>query len=140
MDTTNIYNPLQPNSPYSIFTSSFGQPVSTNILPHMDITKVTGKKGAEKFEMGPNSSALLLDLNDPLVWFVSTDGAGYKTILPYKITPYEPDPEPDVMSLFNKLNQRLTSIEERMNSNESNRSTSQQQQQSQSEQPREWRI
>ena len=114
----NIYNPIQPNSPYSIFsTPNFG---IQQQIPRMDIIKVNGKNGAEKFEMAPNSSALLLDMNDPLIWFVQTDGAGYKTCLPYSITPYEPPKELDVKAMFNQLTSRLDSIEERMQKNESN--------------------
>lgn len=122
---SNIYNPIQPNSPYSIFTSGYNTMGIPAQKPHMDIIKVNGKNGAEKLEMAPNSNVLLLDMNDPIVWFVQTDGAGYKTCIPYSITPYQPPQEPDVQSLFNQLNNRLTQIEERMQKNESNNATTQ---------------
>ena len=55
--------------------------------------------------MMPNSQALLLDDTAPLVWLAQTDGAGYKTVTPYEIKPYEKkDP---LMS----LEQRISRIE-----------------------------
>ena len=77
--------------------------------------------------MGPNSAALLLDMNDPIVWFVQTDGAGYKTCLPYSITAYQPPQELDVQSVLTQLSNRLTKIEERMEQNESNNAVIKQQ-------------
>lgn len=47
-------------------------------MPEMfrgQITRVNGKNGAEAFRMAQNSSALLLDENDPIVWLATTDGA-----------------------------------------------------------------
>lgn len=70
--------------------------------------------------LAPNSSALLLDINDPIVWFVSTDGAGYKTCLPYLISPYKAAKESSVEDLITKINTRLDRIEERMRIGESN--------------------
>lgn len=64
--------------------------------------------------LAPNSSVLLLDINDPIVWFVSTDGAGYKTCMPYQITPYKAASESSIEELIAKLNARLDTIEERM--------------------------
>ena len=46
-------------------------------------TKVNGRAGAEAFNMPPNSDGILLDLSDPIIYFIQTDGAGYKTITPY---------------------------------------------------------
>lgn len=81
-------------------------------MPEMfrgQITRVNGKNGAEAFRMAQNSSALLLDENDPIVWLATTDGAGYKTLTPYTITPYQPAPPVDVNSLENRI-KRLEEI------------------------------
>lgn len=40
--------------------------------------------------MLPNSESLLLDETEPLVWLAVTDGAGYKTVTPFKIEAYSP--------------------------------------------------
>ena len=80
-------------------------------LPHYNIIQVNGQKGAETLQMAPNSKVLLLDETDPLIWFVQTDGAGYKTVTPYSITPYQPAPPVDL----NSLEQRLSILEEKIN-------------------------
>lgn len=91
----NYYNPYQ--------QMNFGQ--------RQEVIRVNGQAGAEAYQLAPNSSALLLDENNPLVWLVQTDGAGYKTVSPYSITPYAPAPAPD----FNTLEERIKRIEERLN-------------------------
>ena len=58
--------------------------------------------------MAPNSSALLLDETAPIVWFVQTDGAGYKTAKPFSIAPYQPQPPVDV----HVLEARIKRLEE----------------------------
>ena len=75
------------------------------------IIQVTGEEGARTYQMPPNSSALLLDSNDPIVWVVQTDGAGYKSIRPFKIEPYTP---PTPVNL-NDILDRLERIEEKIN-------------------------
>ena len=72
-----------------------------------EIIRVNGRNGGEMYSMAPNSEALLLDTSAPIVWLAQTDGAGYKTLTPYTITPYKPEPEIDVKS----LNDRLTRLE-----------------------------
>lgn len=77
------------------------------------ITRVNGENGARAFQMLPNSSSILLDENDPLIWLCITDGAGYKTIKAYTIAEYVPKPQPD----FNALMERISRLEERVNEN-----------------------
>ena len=76
-------------------------------LPRYEIIRVNGENGARAFQMAPNSTALLLDDTAPFVWFVQTDGAGYKTETPFSISPYQPTPPVDV----NALETRLAAIE-----------------------------
>ena len=77
----------------------------------MEIIHVNGENGAMALQMMPNSQALLLDDTAPIVWLAQTDGAGYKTVTPYTIAPYE-KPEPvDI----NALNERLKKVEEMLN-------------------------
>lgn len=54
-----------------------------------DVVTVNGENGAQAYPLAPNSSALLLDESQPLVWLVKTDGAGYKTVSAFNITPHE---------------------------------------------------
>ena len=77
----------------------------------MEIIRVNGEGGARAYQMPPSSNALLLDEANPLVWLVQTDGAGYKTVTPYTITPYQAAPAPDLGS----LEQRITRLEGMLN-------------------------
>ena len=63
-----------------------------------EIVRVNGRNGAEAFRMAPNSSCLLLDETDPLVWLCQSDGAGYHTVTPYRI-----EPEPDLREILDRL-------------------------------------
>lgn len=82
--------------------------------PHYQVVRVKGENGARSFEMGPNSSAILADENDPVVWLVSTDGAGYKTVTPYTIVPMETK-EQKIESTLTTIMNRLTRLEESIN-------------------------
>lgn len=77
----------------------------------VEIVRVNGEGGARAYQMPPSSNALLLDEANPLVWLVQTDGAGYKTVTPYTITPYQTAPAPDLGS----LEQRITRLEGMIN-------------------------
>ena len=75
------------------------------------VVRVNGRGGAEAYSIGPNSSALLLDESGTLVWLVTTDGAGYKTVSPYDITPHQTPAAPD----FSDLEARIKKLEEFIN-------------------------
>lgn len=77
----------------------------------MEIIRVNGEGGARAYQMPPNSNALLLDEANPLVWLVQTDGAGYKTVTPYTITPYQTASAPDL----GLLEQRIARLEGMLN-------------------------
>lgn len=85
--------------------------MNINNLPRYNIIQVHGQNGAEAFQMAPNSKVLLLDDNDPILWFVQTDGAGYKTITPYALSPLQQEPQIDL----NSIEMRLTALEEKIN-------------------------
>ena len=75
------------------------------------VTRVNGRNGAEAFRMAPNSSILLMDEHDPIVWLKQTDGAGYATVTPYTVTPYQAAPPIDI----NGLEARVKRLEEMLN-------------------------
>ncbi|MBO7275455.1 MAG: hypothetical protein J6V15_03680 [Clostridia bacterium] len=78
--------------------------------PRQEVVKVSGENGARSYQMGPNSSALLLDESGVIVWLVTTDGAGYKTCAPFDITPHQAQPPVD----FGDLEARIKKLEEMM--------------------------
>lgn len=63
-------NPYQPNS-------------------RQEITKVNGRDGANAFPLSANSSILLLDINNPVVYLKQADGGGFCSVTAYGITPIE---------------------------------------------------
>lgn len=87
------------------------QPSVQPYAPRQEIIRVNGENGARAFQMAPNSNAILLDETAPLVWVVQTDGAGYKTVTPYNITPYQAEPPVDVKA----LDERIRRLEETVN-------------------------
>lgn len=87
-----------------------------NMLPaqtvtRQEIVKVNGENGARAYQIAPNSSVLLLDEQSPIVWLKTTDGAGYPTITPYTITPYQTEQQIDISS----LESRIKRLEDRLN-------------------------
>lgn len=99
-----MYAPQYPfQNPYQQFNPQ--QFTHTN---PQQIVKVNGKNGAEMYQMSPNSSVLLLDETAPIVWLAQTDGAGYKTLSAYDITPHQEIPPVDTRA----LEQRISKLEE----------------------------
>ena len=84
-------------------------------LQRQEIVRINGENGARAYQMAPNSNALLMDESAPLVWLVQTDGAGYKTVTPYTITPYQAQSEPD----YNSLDARIKRLEEMLDGKKS---------------------
>ena len=109
----NYQNPFI--NPYG-FSPQYQQPVPQ--LPAQQVVRVNGENGARTFQIGANSSALLLDESGLMVWLVTSDGAGYKTVQAYDITPHQAVPAPDYGSLEN----RITKLEEIVNGNTGNSS------------------
>lgn len=110
-----MYYPMnyQPQNPFQ----PFAQPAPQQ---RTDVVRVNGRNGAEAYPMGANSSALLLDESGTLVWLVTTDGAGYKTVAPYDITPHKAAEGPD----FASLEARVSRIEEALKNGNSTDSAS----------------
>ena len=77
--------------------------------PSQQVVKVNGENGARAYQMGANSSALLLDESGTMVWAVTSDGAGYKTVSAYDITPHKSEQAVQYDSLENRI-KRLEEI------------------------------
>lgn len=113
------FNPYAALNPYmQIQTAQVQQQQSTR----QEVTRVNGENGARAYQIGANSSALLLDESGLMIWLVTTDGAGYKTCVPYDITPHKTAPQAD----YNALEERITRLESVINGNSRNTSTARQ--------------
>ena len=118
------------STPTQNSTMNYFGGINANSFPRYTIIQVRGQNGAEALQMAPNSKVLLLDETDPLVWFVQTDGAGYKTVTPYSITPYQPEPPVDL----NSIELRLSALEEKINAKSYNGANKQRKQSNRTEQ------
>lgn len=98
-----LYNPMI--NPYLNAQRPYQQ------QPRQEVVKVNGENGARAFPIGANSSALLLDESGVIVWLVTTDGAGYKSVAAFDITPHETAPAPD----YSSLESRISRLEEMIN-------------------------
>lgn len=95
------------NYPTPYFNPYAQQP----IIQPTQVVRVNGENGARTYTIGANSSALLLDESGLMVWLVTSDGAGYKTVTPYDITPHQAQPAPD----YESLESRIKKLEEIVN-------------------------
>ena len=111
MNELNNNNNFYQREPFIGFNQNFNRMSNINILPHYEIVQVNGRQGAELFQMGPNSRYLLLDLNDPIIWLVQTDGAGAKTITPLDFCVHKEAPSVNLQS----LEERISALEEKIN-------------------------
>lgn len=106
------------NTPYNPATNPYNMTASA---PRYEIIKVNGQNGAQALQMAPNSQALLLDETAPIVWLAMTDGAGYKTLTAYDITPAQ-TAEQREKSKFDVIEQRLANLEAIINGQPNTRS------------------
>lgn len=82
---------------------------------NQQIIRVNGENGARALQMQPNSSVLLLDETAPIVWLAQTDGAGYKTVSPYKIEPYKVEVKNDLKDLTDRISRLEAIINDKSN-------------------------
>ena len=103
-----------PFNPYGFMQQQYQQPQ----VQQSQVVRVNGENGARAFQIGANSSALLLDESGLMVWLVTSDGAGYKTVSAYDITPHQNAPAPD----YGSLESRIERLEMIVNGNTGNSS------------------
>ena len=89
------YNQYQPVNPIP--------QQNTNVLPPQTVIQVNGKASVDALRMSPNSSVLLLDSQNPIVWLCASDGIGNVTSVPYDITPHKDTPPVDMQSLEGRI-------------------------------------
>ena len=99
----------------SIIQNPLSQLITTQQPKH--VTKVNGRAGAENYQLSPNSDDILLDLNEPIIYFIQTDGTGYKSITAYDILPHKEVTQQDQ---FKSLEDRIAKLEEEMRNGKSN--------------------
>lgn len=96
----NYYNPYLNNN------TAMPQNNYSFLQQPQKIVQVNGYNGAEAYKMAPNSSIILMDINEPIIWLKITDGAGYPTITGYTISPLE--------NKTNDIEQRVQALEDKI--------------------------
>ena len=98
------------NNPYlnPQFTPNY---IPQQSLPVMQVVRVNGRGGAEAYAMGPNSSVLLLDEHEPIVYLKVTDGASYSTISAYNIAPVKEEIKDSSVN-YSALEERVAKLED----------------------------
>lgn len=108
MDFNGMYGGYPQLSPY--YANLYGQrqqPTQTNVLPQQQVIQVDGRASIDTLQMSPNSSILIMDKSQPIVWLCVSDGLGKVTASAYDITPHQDIPPVDV----NALEQRISALE-----------------------------
>lgn len=87
----------------------------------VEVVSVNGEQEANSYPIPPNSSILMLDSTQPVVWLKITDAASYPTVTGYEITPIKKPVTPVEQSYdFTKLEERIANLERRLERGKSN--------------------
>lgn len=125
-----MYNPNLPNNGLGLYQNLSSQPYTSlptaaNVQSSFQIPQVSGENGAKAYQIPPNSSVLLLDSTDNVIWCKTTDAGGFATLTGYKITPIENKAAPDLTEYvtrkdFDELRDRFDKLMEDLGDGKSN--------------------
>lgn len=95
---------------------TFQNPYAMNRTPQTPttLTRVTGIDGAKAYQMTPNSTVVLFDNNEDIMYIKTTDGAGFPTIRTFSFNEVTHNTQQQVSNNeyvtrdeFNKLKEEL---------------------------------
>lgn len=109
------YSPYNPYNPIVSSPSAAG--ASIYQPGRQEIIRVNGREGANAYQLPANSSVLLLDNNQPVIYLKQTDGGGYANITPYSITPFEQEQPVNASDLERRIKRLEDIINESDSSN-----------------------
>lgn len=81
-----------------------------NILPQQQILQANGRASIDMLQMAPNSSVLIADANEPIVWKCVSDSIGNVTAQAFDITPRKSEAEVK-QDYMQSIDERLTRLE-----------------------------
>lgn len=93
-------------------------PQQQQILPQQQVLRANGKASVDSIRLAPNSSVLVLDNNDPIVWMCISDGLGNVTATPYDIIPHkdaEQERSEGLAAALSSLQDRISKLEALIN-------------------------
>ena len=100
------------------YPSPFGMtavnPSQQNILPPQQILQANGKASIDALRMSPNSSALIADSTQPIIWKCVSDSLGNVSATAFDVLPHKNEAEVQKESMtrsFDLINERLDRLE-----------------------------
>lgn len=84
------------------------------ILPPQQILQANGKASIDMIRMSPNSSVLIADTTQPIVWKCVSDGLGNVTKQAFDIFPHKSEEEiekDNITALLQNISDRLNKLE-----------------------------
>ena len=99
-----------------------------NILPPQQILQANGRASINALKMSPNSSALIADQTQPIVWRCVSDSLGNVSAEAFDITPHKDEEVAEkeaLISTLSRIEDRLTTLESKYESFTSRRNESQ---------------
>ena len=86
------------------------QTMRQNVLPPQQIPQANGKASIDMLVMSPNSSILIADSTEPIVWKCVSDSLGNVTAQAFDISPHKTEEEVKQDSI-QEMNNRLKKLE-----------------------------
>ena len=84
-------SPYQYPQPTPNGYSGTGSHLYSQQRPVSNLLKVTGPESAKAYQVGPNSSVVLFDANEPIFYLKSTDDSGFATLRTFEFSEKAPD-------------------------------------------------
>ena len=84
------------------------------ILPPQQILQANGKASIDMIRMSPNSSVLIADTTQPIVWKCVSDGLGNVSSKAFDITPHKSEEEVEkenLNTILKNITERLEKLE-----------------------------
>ena len=88
-------------------------------LPPQQILQANGKESIKAIRMSPNSSVLIADTTEPIVWKCVSDGLGNVTTEAFDISHHKTEEEVEkenTTNLLNQISERLERLESKYES------------------------
>ena len=82
-----MYNPQQYSQLFQ--PNAYPQQMQPNFLPQQQIMTVNGYDSIKTLKMGPNSSALIADENQPILYKCVSDSLGNVSVSIFDISPHQ---------------------------------------------------
>lgn len=90
------------------------------------VPEVNGMNGANAYQIGANSSVLLLDTNLPIVYLKQTDGGGYATVSAFDLVPHKDTATKEIEDINSRLDRLEGLIREQTSNARGNEQLAQQ--------------